>query len=658
MITFRKTAAMRAAEHHDEMHRTSESPRRVWSLRPRKGGNRRGISLLLVMVAVSASLIITLSFVRTETSCLRIRHNALRRDLALQAAQTGASVALEAMHSTTWAGVTVPLSRTVLSDSEGTSSFEVEFLPIQDVTSTIPDDAPLYVAIRSTGQWISAEDVNEQVSKQVEVITRLLPRVSGRTIGAGDSASATDVTANPGSYDTIQTYAAYVKTTSEPLQIEPEDRIDGTVWLYDNPRIYGDVLWSSTIRNTMLTSIGQVYGTTSGGASIIHPHPFNGQLTFRAAPSAAIQADLAKLGVTWNQNGTVPTWPSIDYAGRLTYQVFQGGFTYNAVTVGANLSATTYKPTSDNPLGIFYHAGDMNVLTGTNIYGTLVCTGSVNINGYWIHFAAPNWRDTEGDTITWNGDKWPRLPVIVSKHVVIQRDTTVSITGAVVCQNWFQGAGGDFEYAAVTDADISGTATSWPIEQPFSMVQLNGSPNLSGINSTGYYSIWLENGVTGGWHEIIGVDTTLKQLKVVGEVTHSASTNFRIRRTRKRFAEVQGPIAGDKILIKRPLAWQTPTATNWDTINTNWTTLNATRAASSLPPIPFVDYLADPANWTTWSDPIKTYGLPMGPTFHLRNTSGIKYLWTTPMFTPYNGTGPNAPYAGYRWKIISWRQVI
>jgi hypothetical protein len=296
-------------------------------------------------------------------------------------------------------------------------------------------------------------------------------------------------------------------------------------------------------------------------------------------------------------------------------------------------------------------------LTGCNIHGTLVCTGSVNINGYWIHFASPNWRDTTGATTTWNGNLWPRLPAIVSKHVVIQRDATVSITGAVVCQNWFQGAGGDFEYANVADADISGTATSWPIGQPFSTVQLDGSPDLSGINSTGYYSIWLENGTSGSWHEIVGVNSTLKQLTIVGEVTHGTSTDFRIRRTRKRFAEVQGPIAGDKILIKRPLTWQTPTAVNWDTINAAWTTLNTDRAAAMLPPISFVDYLADPANWSTWASPHNIYGLPLEPTFHLRNTTGIKYLWTTPLFTPYNGTGGNAPYAGYRWKIISWRQV-
>jgi hypothetical protein len=52
--------------------------------------------------------------------------------------------------------------------------------------------------------------------------------------------------------------------------------------------------------------------------------------------------------------------------------------------------------------------------------------------------------------------------------------------------------------------------------------------------------------------------------------------------------------------------------------------------------------------YTQW-----TYGLNLEPTFNLRNPSTTTFLWQTPVFQSYQGTGTNAPYAGYRWKVLS-----
>jgi hypothetical protein len=51
------------------------------------------------------------------------------------------------------------------------------------------------------------------------------------------------------------------------------------------------------------------------------------------------------------------------------------------------------------------------------------------------------------------------------------------------------------------------------------------------------------------------------------------------------------------------------------------------------------------------------YGLTLEPTTHVRNTTGITYNWSPPLFEPYQATGTNAAYAGYRWKILSWREL-
>lgn len=623
---------------------------------------RRGIALLLVMVAVSASLVITLAFVRTQTSCIRIRQNSSRRDLALQAAHTGASVALESMHSTSWPGVEVPIARTVLSDAEGTSSFEVEYFPIEETNPVVmPDDAPLYVVLRSTGRWVSAADPAEQVTRQVEVIAKLLPRVPGRTINAGDSANASDVSPNPGGYDEMQSYSVYQKTNStSAMMMEPCGRIDGNVSFAANPRIFMEVAWSSAIRDVMLNNIGSQLGTTSGGPSILHPHPLNGQITFRLTPSAAVQADLAKLGVPWSQNLSVPTWPAIDFNSRLEYQVFAGGFKYQAETVGSSLSNITLNPSTTNPLGFFYNNGTVNLNFGCNIHGTLIATGDVVFAGRWVHVASPNWLDTSGSPVSWNSDLWPRLPAVVATNVNFRRDTVSTVTGAILCDTTVNVFGTPFEYALVAEADISGTATSWPIKQPQSIVQLQNSPSLVGINTSGNYSIWLENGSTGSWHSILGVDNVAKRLTVVGEVRHTAPTNYRIRRTRNALIDVQGPITTSRVQFNIPLPWRNTSisAGSWDDVYDEWIGTNEDRAASMLPPITFLDYLADAASWMGWPSPMSVDGLKIDPGFHVRNTSGIKYLWSGPLFTPYNGTGGDAPYAGYRWKVTSWREVL
>ena len=67
--------------------------------------------------------------------------------------------------------------------------------------------------------------------------------------------------------------------------------------------------------------------------------------------------------------------------------------------------------------------------------------------------------------------------------------------------------------------------------------------------------------------------------------------------------------------------------------------------------------ISDAANWSGFASPMGTIGLKIEPNFHLRNTSGIQYLWNGPLFTPYNGTGGDAPYAGFRWKVLSWREL-
>ena len=111
------------------------------------------------------SLVLTYSFIRSQGVQLQISANGSRVDWALQAAQTGASVALEHIQSTEWEGIDEVLAREVFSDAEGTADFEVVFNPVSlSEISGISVEAALMLKIESTGTWTSAEDSSQEVS--------------------------------------------------------------------------------------------------------------------------------------------------------------------------------------------------------------------------------------------------------------------------------------------------------------------------------------------------------------------------------------------------------------------------------------------------------------------------------------------------------------
>ncbi|HVV99189.1 MAG TPA: hypothetical protein VHB77_02545, partial [Planctomycetaceae bacterium] len=87
---------------------------------------------------------------------------------------------------------------------------------------------------------------------------------------------------------------------------------------------------------------------------------------------------------------------------------------------------------------------------------------------------------------------------------------------------------------------------------------------------------------------------------------------------------------------------------NWQTVYNRW--------QSNFPVPNFSAWLENGANFfLIWSPPYTQwiYGLNLEPTFNLRNPSTTTFLWQPPLFQSYQATGTNAPYAGYRWRVLS-----
>lgn len=610
---------------------------------------------MIVMVALATSLVVTLAFVHTQSTMLQIRRNAQRSDLALQAAHAGAAVGLERIYDSGWTGVSETLVRDVHSDAQGTASYTVEFLPVDPASSVA--DAGFRLVVTSIGVWQSLEHADERIEKTVEVDVRLLPRLEGRPINAGDSANAADQLPNEAWFEVLQAYALFARGLGSDLRsldIDARSCVDGNVWLRQKVDLYEEEGWTDEVRQEYLRSIGNRYVDAFGTHA---PHPFKGDLTFYTAPDTQLTTDLADLQVGWSQTADLPDYtPNIRISDWSPYVVYEGGFEYDAVELASSVQDVTLGPSADNPLGIFYCNTNITLGDNVTIQGTLICEDRVTIDGDSVRIASVNWRDAGGTAYVDNVDLWPRLPAIVSTRVLIERETQASIDGAVLAQVEFIGGGGDFRYASATEADITGTATSRVSGQPFSVVDLQNNPDLSGLNGDEDYAIWLEDGTSGMWYPIVGVDEANDSLTVVGEAVHDSPTNYRITLNRREYVNIRGPLITRNADLRRPSEWSMYWAL-WLERHYTWESENDDRADWGLDPIEFVDWLADSSNFSSWGYPYNEYGLSLEPTFQLKHDGATKYQWEPQLFEAYQGTGPDAEFAGYRWEVISWREL-
>ncbi len=661
----------------------------------------RGVSLPIVLISISLSLMLTYATLNSQTRNIQVRQNVNRQELAHQAAESGVAVALNQLQSTSWAGVSTAIAGTLASDTFGTATYSVQFLTIDGQTSPsayasasgltnmnwsndVFDSASsglstasvatamtatkqaFQLLIRSTGKWQSASTSSDVVTDIIEAGVELQPRVPGRAVTPGESASATDVKANSASYDTIQTYALFATTgsSSNPsLTIEPGHRIDGPSWLSRGVAVFNGPKWSSGPRNDFLLSTGTLNSSTSGGQTVLkHPHPFGGSLTTNTALTTSEAADMTKLNVPRQQATSVPTAPTVTFSNWQTYQLFQGGFTYNAETLtSSNLDTIVLRPTPKNPLGIFYRSGSLTIGHSVVVQGTLVCTSKVQFTGNNSVISSINWRDSTGATLLSSSDLFPRLPAIVCQNLDFDASVIATVEGAILSTGTVTNSASDYDLIYTTDINLSGSqATCTPLRQPYSQVQLPTGTNLSNVLGGGQHAIWLTEGNSGNWFSIVDVDNTNKRLTVLGEAKRSSPVSFQIRRQRYESIDLRGPVMTTRMKLVIGNAWQLGTSF-WNSRYSLWQLLVSNQQSQGQPQTPFVTWVGDPASYPGWGSPFDTVGLPLEPTFHVRPLTGMTYRESLPIFKSYvpptnvTSTATTTDPSGYRWRVLFWR---
>jgi hypothetical protein len=239
--------------------------------------------------------------------------------------------------------------------------------------------------------------------------------------------------------------------------------------------------------------------------------------------------------------------------------------------------------------------------------------------------------------------------------------SNVVIEGPVLLRGNLSGGGANFNLPIATQVNLTGTATATRAQQPYSTVQLIGSPSLSSITGNQAYAIWLANGTTGRWYPIQSVNTSANTLMVIGEANITAPVNYKIGLNLTQCASMNGPVVANSVNFSSEPMWSVNSFT-WSNAYNNWTNTNSIRQSQGQLPMFFSDWVANPANMVAsgFLLPYQTsvYGLQLQPTVSLQPTMGMTYLASPPLFTPYESSGADSSASGYRWSIVTWREDI
>jgi Tfp pilus assembly protein PilX len=644
--------------------RTPRAAHRRTGRRPfNADSNRRGFSMILVMLAIGFSLALTYGFMRTQVTSLQLTQNEIRRDLALEAARSGISACLLRMQSPAWIGLSDTYSKITQQDSANLVSCAVTYTAVTpgQVAGVSDAELPLHVCLTSTGTWSSPRDSTLTVKRTIKAVVRLVPRLPGRTARAGDIATASDLSVNPSGYQATLPYTlTTTSSSSSSVNFDPGTRFEGPLWIRNGLAMFNRERWSTTIRGSMLTEIGNQYGATNP-STFIHPHPLNGPVRFSTSPSGSVQTDLSRLKTSWSTTTETPSVAALNANSWLTYRLYDRGPVYQAAVLSSSLSNVTLQPSVSNPLGIFVRSGNLDVYSNVTVQGTLVVTGTLTFWGQGTVATAYNWVSSSGSPAVTDADTWPRLPALVAKNMNFSNSTRTVIEGAVIIDGQLSGGGCDYSTSAANQVSLSGTATATRGQQPYSTVQLQGSPDLSSVSGNQVYAVWLSNGTSGRWYQIQSVNSEARTLTVVGEASTNGAVPYKIRLNRSQFVSLNGPVVTGTALLDSEAMWGMVSII-WTNTYSDWNATNSILLSQGLPRISLSDWVANPANLTNqgWFLPWLTYiyGLQIEPTFTIQPTPGVGYLANAPLFTPYSSTGSDSAASGYRWKVVDWREDL
>lgn len=384
------------------------------TIRPqRHAAQRRGASIVVVLGVLSIALALSYAILRTQGTAVQIHKNSSRRGSARQAALTGMSVALATMHGSDWGGADAALTGSL----SATETYSVAFVTGDaSLDASSPDyaDWPYRVTVTSTGYADSADSPGTPSTHVIQTVVRLAPRQLGAT---------------PSDWPAMLGYTVYQTindtfTIELPCRIEGPARLQGRLYLAEAYPTY------SPAQVRYLTDLNAMRQQGYGDY-----RPFNGPVSLpKTVQTGATLHDLgAKLGVsTVAISQQVPAADWVRPMSLVTYQLYAGGKSYTATTVGATLENVTLGANPQtNPLGLFWRSGSVTLRGNVTIRGTLLASNDILVDGANVTLEAVEQPLLDGASVPF------RLPAAVCDDFHVTRDGRGTVTGVVAAWDDF-----------------------------------------------------------------------------------------------------------------------------------------------------------------------------------------------------------------------------
>lgn len=386
-------------------------------IRPRRA-KHPGVAVLFVLMVLAMTLTVSYAMLRTQTTALVIQQNEQLQMWARQAAMSGLRTALQRMNSADWEGVHSSVQG-VLSDRQ---SFLVTYTA-GDSTLLPTDPAyqeyPYRVTVRSTGRAADPNSPERSIVYEIQSVVRLVPR--------NFSAKLTD-------WDTMESYTIYQTRNDDfridiPCQLQGRVRIQGSLRIAPNYPDYVLAWWQYLQDLNLMRSVGYA-----------DCRPFLGPVFFPVNRQEYLQqiALSSALGVSWthlagsdvSSDWTNPTLPA-------SYQIYPGGPSYSIPRLPDLLVNITYQPDPvENPLGIYFSEGSIQLKNNVHVRGALFCAGTLRIEHPSVQI-----EPVEIPTLYLSGgtsDPPVRLPSVSCQNFYVSRTGGGEVRGLVAAFDRFQ----------------------------------------------------------------------------------------------------------------------------------------------------------------------------------------------------------------------------
>jgi len=400
-------------------HRSKSTRRRPRRTRACRSLRPRGAAVVVVLLVLSAALVLTYAVLQSQSTALQIQRNSGRNLEARQVATSGMLAALRRMHQTNWAGVDTTLTGTY----GAYGSYEVTFTTgdAQIVAGSADDPSwPFRVTLLARGSVANPDNTAVKATYEIEAVVQLVPRA---------------FSAAPSEWSTITQHTLYQLATDDC-------RLEVPI------AIKGPVRFQSGIQLITSNSIGDANARTRYAADLNlmrsagyqDYRPLNSTVKFPYSMNDSTMRTFlqTQLGVTTTDLGVSSTSFPSSFSAPASYKLYAGGKSYTPQSLSSTVNGGTYQSSPrTNPLGIFVRNGSVDLKSNTTIYGTLIATDQVNLDGTGITVEAANLPDLEGAT------QPTRLPAIYARNLSLNSTSGGSVRGATVVLQEFQSISGD-----------------------------------------------------------------------------------------------------------------------------------------------------------------------------------------------------------------------